>query len=200
MSKRLIEQVACLEKVCAEISLPVQSGSNEILKAMGRGYTVERYRDLITEIRCRIPGVALSTDVIVGFPGETGPMFEETFSLLSDLRFDTVHVAVYSPRPGTSAADKYADDVHLIEKRERMRRVEELQRQVATEINAAFLGQTVEVLVEGKKRGKWWGRTRGGKLVFFHDPDDRYSQLINVTIEQTSPWSLQGRARRVNSD
>jgi tRNA-2-methylthio-N6-dimethylallyladenosine synthase len=200
MSQRLIEQVARLDKVCAEISLPVQSGSNDMLRAMERGYTVERYRDLIIEIRRRIPGVALSTDVIVGFPGEARAMFEETFDLLSDLRFDTVHVAVYSPRPGTFAADKFADGVPMIEKRERMRRVEELQRQVATEINATLSGQTVEVLVEGKKQGKWWGRTRGGKLVFFYDRGDCYGQLVNVTIERTSPWSLQGRVSRANSD
>jgi tRNA-2-methylthio-N6-dimethylallyladenosine synthase len=200
MSQRLIEQVARLEKVCAEISLPVQSGSNDMLKAMGRGYTVERYRDLITEIRRCIPDVALSTDVIVGFPGETRAMFEETLALLSELRFDTVHVAVYSPRPGTFAADKYTDDVPMAEKKERMRRVEARQRQVATEINAALLDQTVEVLVEGKKQGKWWGRTWGGKLVFFPDRGDRYGQLVKITIERTSPWSLQGRMWRANAD
>ena len=127
-------------------------------------------------------------------------MFEETLALLSELRFDTVHVAVYSPRPGTFAADKYANDVPMIEKKERMRRVETRQRQVATEINAALLDQTVEVLVEGKKQGKWWGRTRGGKLVFFPDHGDRYGQLVKITIERTSPWSLQGRVRRANSD
>jgi len=193
MSHKLIEQVACRDKVCEEISLPVQSGSNAMLKAMGRGYTAERYRKLIVEIRSRIPGVALSTDVIVGFPGETEAMFQETFNLLSELRFDTVHVAVYSTRPGTLAAGKFVDDVLLEEKKGRLARVERLQKTVASEINAGLLGKTVVVLVEGEKKGKWWGRTRSGKLVFFPSQSNRYGELVQVNVEKTSPWSLQGR-------
>ena len=200
MSPRLIDRVACLDKVCEEISLPVQSGSNDILKAMGRGYTVERYLELITGVRSRIPGVALSTDVIVGFPGETEEQFQETFDLLSALRFDTVHVATYSPRPGTVAARKFVDSVPLAKKKERLSKVEKLQEKIATEINSQLLGKTVEALVEGRKKGKWQGRTRSGKLVFFSDGGDWLGQLVEVRIEKTSPWALQGSIATGSSD
>ncbi len=192
MSSKLIEQVAYLDKVCEEISLPVQSGNNDILKAMGRGYTVERYLELISEIRTKIPGIVLSTDVIVGFPSETEEKFRETLDLLSTLRFDKVHVAAYSPRPGTAAARKFVDNIPSPEKRERLGRVEKLQESVATEINAQLLGKTVEILVEDRKGGKWQGRTRSGKLVFFSDKSDCRGQLVKVRIEKTSPWALQG--------
>ncbi len=193
MSPRLIEAVAALDKVCEQLSLPVQSGSNEILKAMRRGYTVEQYRQLITEIKGKIPGVALSTDVIVGFPSETEPQFQQTLDLLSELRFDTVHVAAYSPRPGTLSAREFEDNVPAEEKKRRLGKVERLQEGIAAEINARLLDKTVEVLVEGKKKGKWHGRTRSGKLVFFNDDNDCLGKLINISIEKTSPWSLQGR-------
>ena len=192
MSLRLIEKIACLDKVCEEISLPVQSGSNDILRAMGRGYTVEHYRQLIAEVRSRVPGVALSTDVIVGFPSETEEQFQETFDLLFELRFDVVHVAAYSTRPGTIAAGRFVDDVPLAVKRARLRRVEGLQEEIAAEINAGLLGRTVEVLVEGRKKGRWWGRARSGKLVFFDSNSDCLGQLSEIEIEKTSPWALQG--------
>ena len=193
MSTKLIETVACLDKVCEQISLPVQSGNNEVLQAMRRDYTVEHYRRLIAEIRSKIPRVALSTDVIVGFPSESKQQFQQTFSLLSELRFDTVHVACYSPRPGTIAAKELEDNIPATEKRRRLNIIEQLQESIATEINAQLLDRTVEVLVEGKKKGKWQGRTRSGKLVFLSDNDDYLGQLVNIKIEKTSPWSLQGK-------
>jgi len=193
MSSRLIEAIANLDKVCEQLSLPVQSGDNDILKAMRRGYTVEHYHRLITEIRSRIPEVALSTDVIVGFPSETKQQFQQTVSLLSELKFDTVHVAVYSPRPETIASMRFEDNVPPVEKRERLKKIEQLQEIIAAEINAQLLGKTVEVLVEGKRDGKWWGRTRSGKLVFSSDSRDFLGQLVKIRIEKTSPWSLQGR-------
>jgi len=193
MSTRLIEAVACLDKVCEYISLPVQSGNNDILKAMRRGYTVEHYRQLITEIHSKIPRVALSTDIIVGFPSESEEQFQQTFSLLSELRFDTVHVAAYSPRPGTIAAKELEDNIPLAEKKRRLNKVEQLQESIAAEINAQLWGKTVEVLVEGKKNGKWQGRSRSGKLVFFSDNGEFLGQEVRIKIEQTSPWSLVGR-------
>ena len=193
MSSRLIEAIAYLDKVCELICLPVQSGDNDILKAMRRDYTVEHYRQLVTQIRSKIPGVALSTDVIVGFPSESPHQFQQTVNLLSGLRFDTVHVAAYSPRPGTIASRKFEDNIPLAEKRERLHKIEQLQESIAAEINAQLSGKTVEVLVEGKKGGKWQGRTRTGKLVFFNDNSDYLGQLVKIRIEKTSPWSLQGR-------
>jgi len=193
MSPKLIEAVAYLDKVCEQLSLPVQSGSSEILKAMRRGYTVEQYRQLITEIRSKIPGVALSTDVIVGFPSETEQQFQQTVDLLSETRFDTVHVAAYTPRPGTIAARKLEDNVPPDEKRRRLNEIERLQESIAAEINAQLRDKTVEVLVEGERKGRWQGRTRSGKLVFFSNSNDCLGQLMKIKIEKTSPWSLQGR-------
>jgi tRNA-2-methylthio-N6-dimethylallyladenosine synthase len=193
MSPRLIKAMAGLDKVCRQLNLPVQAGSNEILKAMRRGYTVEHYRRLIAEIRDRLPDIALTTDVIVGFPSETEEQFQQTADLLSELRFDAVHVAAYSPRPGTYAAENLADNVPGIEKKRRLDHIERLQERIASEINARLLDKIVEVLVEGEVRGKWQSRARSGKLVFFSDNGDRRGQLVKVRIEKTSPWSLQGR-------
>ena len=113
--------------------------------------------------------------------------------MLSELRFDTIHVAAYSPRPGTTAAKELEDNVPAAEKKRRLNMIEQCQEGIATEINAQLLGKTVEVLVEGKKTGKWQGRTRSGKLVFLPDNGDYLNQLVKVRIGQTSPWSLQGK-------
>jgi tRNA-2-methylthio-N6-dimethylallyladenosine synthase len=192
MSPKLIEAVASLDKVCEQLTLPVQSGSNEILKAMGRGYDIGHYRRLVNQIRARIPDIALSTDILLGFPGETEKQFQETADLLSELNFDTVHIAAYSPRPGTLAAGKLEDDVPPAEKKRRLEHIERLQAEIATATNARLKGQAVEVLVEGEKKGWWWGRTRSDKLVFFNDSRDCRGKLIKIKVEKTSPWSLQG--------
>lgn len=192
MSRKLIQAVASLDKVCESVSLPVQAGDDGILRAMGRGYTVQNYRQLVEQIRSIVPGVALSTDVIVGFPGETEVQFQRTLDLLSDLRFDTVHVAAYSPRPSTLASREFEDDVPAPEKRSRLQKVEALESEIASDINAQLRGQRVEVLVEGNRKGRWWGRTRTGKLVFFNNDANRLGQLVEVEVEKTSPWSLQG--------
>jgi len=193
MSPNLIDAIASLDKVCEQISLPVQSGSNYILKAMRRGYTVEHYLKLVTEIRNKIAGVAISTDVIVGFPGETKDHFEQTYNLLAELRFDSIHVACYSPRPGTIASRELEDDVPITEKKQRLKQVEQLEEGIAAEINAKLKGRSVEVLVEGEKGGKWQGRTKTGKLVFFTSDSNLVGKLKSIKIEKTSPWALQGR-------
>ena len=195
MSPRLIEAIAKLDKVCEQISLPVQSGSDDILKAMRRGYTVAQYRQLITQIRRRIPGVALSTDVIVGFPSESDSQFQQTVDLLSEIKFDTVHVAAYSPRTGTVAAREFEDNIPTPEKRERLNRIEQLQEKMATEINARLQGKMIEILVESQTKGKWQGRSRTGKLVFFSSINNHLGQLVKIRIDRTSPWSLQGEIK-----
>jgi len=195
MSHGLIDTVASLDKVCEQICLPVQAGSNEVLKAMRRGYTVEYYLALTSEIKSKIPEIGLSTDIVVGFPSESEAQFQETLDLLAGVRFDTVHAAAYSPRPGTIASRKFADDILPAEKKERLDRLEQLQERIATEINARLRGKTVEVLAEGKKGDKWQGRTRSGKLVFFPGDGGYLGKLIKVRIEKTSPWSLQGTAK-----
>lgn len=199
MSPRLIEAIADLSKVCEQLNLPVQSGDNEVLRAMRRGYTVEHYRRLIGQIRQRVAEIALSTDVIVGFPQESRQQFQATVNLLHDLRFDAVHVAVYSPRPGTASAREYEDDIPPAEKKERLGIIERLQEKIATEINARLLDKTVEVLVEKRQKGKWQGRSRSGKLVFFSSCDNVMGQLVKLRITKTSPWSLQGRVESGSS-
>jgi tRNA-2-methylthio-N6-dimethylallyladenosine synthase len=191
MSDELIEAVANLPKACEYIEIPIQSGDDKILKRMLRRYTVAQYKELVAKIREQVPNVALATDVIVGFPGESGKQFMSTYDLLREIRFDMVHVAAYSPRPGT-AADRLPDDVPLQEKERRRKAVEELQRQIAAEINASLMGQTVEVLIEERHKGKWRGRTRTNKLVFFEDEGDWQGKLAQVQITWTGPWSMQG--------
>ena len=195
ISQKLVETIASLDKVCKHISLPFQAGDNDILKAMRRGYTIEQYRQLVKAIRGHIPEMALSTDVIVGFPGETEEQFDRTLVLLEEISFDTVHVAVYSPRPGTIASRKHKDNVPPETKKERLNKIEALQSKIAGEINSQLLGETVEVLVAGNKKGKWYGRTRSNKLVFFEDEGNCLGQLVNVTISKTSPWALQGEIK-----
>ena len=195
MSLKLIQTMASLDKICEHLELPVQSGDDDILKAMRRGYTVERYRELVRAIRGKIPQLSLSTDMIVGFPGETEGQFVRSLSLIKEMRFDVVHVAAYSPRPGTIACREYQDDIPAEVKKERLNRVEQLQTVMASEINSQLHGKEVEVLVEGKKGGKWFGRSRSNKLIFFEDVSDWLGKLVEVRIEKTSPWSLQGQVK-----
>ena len=196
ISMKLIDTLASLNKVCEHLELPVQAGDDDILRAMRRGYTVERYRELVHTIRRKIPQISLSTDIIVGFPGETEEQFEHSLSLLKEMRFDVIHVAAYSPRPGTIAWREYQDNIPSEVKRERLHKIEELQAAIASEINSQFQGREVEVLVEGRKRGKWFGRTRSNKLVFFEDAGDWLGQLAIIKIEKTSPWSLRGEVKK----
>ena len=192
MSLKLIEAMASLNKVCEHLELPVQSGDNDILKAMRRGYTVERYRELVHTVRSKIPHISLSTDIIVGFPGEIEEQFEHSLSLVQEMRFDVIHVAAYSPRPGTIAWREYQDNIPAEVKKGRLNKIEELQTAIASEINSQLQGKEVEVLVEGKKKGKWFGRTRSNKLVFFEDAGGWLGHLAIIQIEKTSPWSLGG--------
>ncbi len=142
-------------------------------------------------MRRAIPGLALSTDLIVGFPGETDQQFQHSMDLLAELRFDMVHVAAYSPRPGTRAASM-VDDVSEAEKRRRLQAVESLQSEIAGEINSGLVGSTAEVLVEDRHKGKWRGRTPTDKIVFFEDAANWRGRLAKVRISKAGPWSLQG--------
>jgi tRNA-2-methylthio-N6-dimethylallyladenosine synthase len=191
MSQQLIQTIASLDRVCKHINLPLQAGNDDVLKAMRRGYTAEKYRQLVSNIRKYIPDVALSTDVIVGFPDESDVQFKQTLAMLEEILFDTVHVATYSPRPGTIAAREHDDNVPPDIKKERLYKVEEIQTKIAAAINSRFRGKTAEVLVEDKKGGKWYGRTQSNKLVFFESGDDCLGRLVDVTIVKTSPWALQ---------
>lgn len=188
----LVDAIADLPKVCEDVNLPIQSGDDNVLRRMKRGYVVDNYRQLISRLRARIPDVGLSTDVIVGFPGETDSEFQSTLEMLDELRFDVVHVAMYSPRPGTVAATEMVDDVPREEKRRRLHEVEELQKRIATDINARYQGRRVDVLVEGTAKGRWYGRTRTNKLVHFATDEAVAGSVVEVAITATEPWYLEG--------
>jgi len=195
MTERLITTVAKLPRCMPDINLPVQAGSDALLKLMRRGYTAQRYRALVERMRATIPNVSLTTDIIVGHPGEREEDFAQTMALCEEIRFDKVHIAAFSARPGTLAAEQEQDlalAVPEAEKEARRRALERLQEQIATELNQRFLGQTVEVLVEGESKGRWRGRSPNNKLVFFAHPDDLTGQTVSVEIKQTGPWALQG--------
>ncbi len=194
MSERIIDAVARLPRAVEYINLPFQAGNDAVLERMRRGYTGAFYRELVGRIRERIPGVAIVTDLIVGFPGESAEQFEDTLAMLREVRFDKAHAAAYSTRPNTYAQRNLGDDVPPEEKARRMRAVEETQKAVLTEINNAYFGTTQEVLVDGHTRGRWRGRTRTDKLVFFESEDPGLlGALVDVRITRTSPWSLSGR-------
>jgi tRNA-2-methylthio-N6-dimethylallyladenosine synthase len=194
MSDELLDTVAHLPKVCEHIEVPNQAGDDDILRHMKREYNMAEYAELIGRIRARMPDVSIATDIIVGFPGESEAQFQRTLATLAELKLDVVHVAMYSPRPGTVSAKIMPDDVPAAEKKRRLDAVNELQEQIVAEINATLLGRTLEVLVEEKSKGRWKGRTRTNKLVFFEDESrkDWQGQLAEVEITWTGPWSLRG--------
>ena len=205
MTDSMIERMANLPKVCEHLNIPVQAGDDALLKRMKRGYTLDEYREKIQRVRELWPNITLSTDVIVGFCGETEQEFQHTLDLLKEVRFDVVHVAAYSVRPGTVAA-RWDDDVPLAEKKRRLHTVEEAQSAIALEINQQYIGKIEEVLVEEENsthgRQQWKGRNRANKLVFFPQPDAQQAanssiqtgDLVKVRIERTTAWSLQGCA------
>jgi len=197
MTDELLDTTANLPKVMPHIEVPVQAGDDQVLENMHRGYTSGDYADLVARIRAHYDGhtlgVSVATDVIVGFPGETDAQFQRTYDLLAELRHDVVHLARYSPRPGTVADRRMPDDVPEEAKWERFRAIETLQEGIAAEINTRYLGSTVDVLFEERVRGRWKGRTATNKLVFVETDSDLRGKIIPVTITWAGPWSMQGR-------
>ncbi len=196
MTEKLLKTVAELPRVMPHIEAPIQAGDDTVLARMRRGYTADQYRRLVAKIRKIIPDVAIYTDIIVGFPGETRQQFMETYKVLEELKLDKAHLARYSPRPQTVSARRMDDDVPEDEKRERHRMLEELQARVVAEINAKYLGRQVEVLVESRHKGRWRARTPQNKLVFFEAPGDWRGKLAQMEITWTGPWSMQARLPR----
>ena len=191
MTHRILEAVADLPKVMECFSLPFQAGSDRVLESMRRGYTKAEHLDKIAELRALMPDAGIMTDVIVGYPGETEADFEESCELLEQLRFDKVHVAAYSPRPGTIAFRKLEDDVPAAEKARRLHRVEEIEARISQEINERYVGTVQEILVEGVRGEQPFGRTRTGKLVHL-DAAVRIGSLVDVRVEHAGPFSLRG--------
>ena len=193
MSDKLLRAVAELPRVMPHIEVPIQAGDDEVLSRMRRGYTADQYRRLIDKIRRLIPEVAIHTDIIVGFPGETHEQFMRTYDILEELKLDKAHLARYSPRPQTVSQRRMDDDVPDEAKRERLKRLEELQARVVAGINSQYLGKRVEALVEGKHKGRWRGRTPQNKLVFFEADGDWGGKLARLEVTWTGPWSMQAR-------
>jgi tRNA-2-methylthio-N6-dimethylallyladenosine synthase len=214
LTERLIAAMADCPSVCEHLHLPVQSGSDEILHRMGRQYDVAAYLDLVARLRAALPGISLTTDVIVGFCGETEAQFEATLDLLRAVRFDQVFAAAYSPRPGTPAA-RLPDDVPAAEKRRRLNVLLALQEDIGRELNEAWLGRRTEVLVEEARRPRphdhghgasdevshspergprLVGRNREHKLVHFDGPASLVGQLVDVEVTRVGPYALAGRA------
>ncbi len=192
MSDRIIDAVADLPKVCEHFNIPVQSGDDRVLKRMRRGYTVAEYEQRVQRIRSRMPNAAIATDVIVGSPGESDEEFANTVALLERVRFDVIHAAAYSPRPGTFAYRHQPDDVPLDVKKQRLQVIEALHADSAARINRDLLRATVEVLVEREEEGRSTGRARTGQLVHFN-ATGVVGELAEVTVDRVTPWSLQGR-------
>ncbi len=187
----LIDAIASLPKVMLHIELPIQAGDDTVLENMKRGYTQQAYRDIVAQIRSKIPDCSIATDIIVGFPGETDEQFMQTYQVLADLKLDVAHLARYSMREGTVATRRMSDDVTDTEKMRRFRLLEDLQEQIVTEINARYQGQTVPVLFEEKVKGRWRGRTPTNKLVFVETTENLKGLTVPVQITWTGPWSMQ---------
>ena len=193
MTDELIHSVSELPKVCPHFEIPVQAGDDEVLEKMRRGYTIDEYHKLISKIRGTIPNACINTDIIVGFPGETEKQFLNTYQLVSDIKFNKVHISKYSVRPKTVATRTMKDDVSDQEKSHRHKLIDDLQREVLIEKSKMMLGKTVRVLVEGKHKGRWRGRTPHNQIVFFEDEQERMGQLLSVEIFRTGPFSLLGK-------
>jgi len=194
MSDKLINAVAVLPKVCEHIHVPLQAGSNEVLRRMNRHYTREHYLELTHKIRQHIPEVAITSDLIVGFPGETEEDFLDTLDMVKKVRFEAAFTFMYSPRSGTRAA-AWEEQLGLEEKKERLQRLNQVQYQIATEINQSMQDSIKEVLVEGPSKTnpeKLTARTRTNQIVIFSGPKDLIGQLINVRITEARTFSLFG--------
>ena len=191
---KLIDTIKNGTHICEHIHLPVQYGSSRILKAMNRGYTVERYRERALRVRESLPEASLTTDLIVGFPGETDKDFAEMLAFLREMRYDSAYTFLYSKRSGTPAAtmaEQVPDDV----KHARLNALMEAQNTISREINEQLLGRTFEVMVEGASKNDptvWSGRTRTNKIVLFPHGAEQEGDFVQVRVTQPQTWVLKG--------
>jgi tRNA-2-methylthio-N6-dimethylallyladenosine synthase len=195
VTSRLIGAVRDLPKVCKHLHLPVQSGATEVLRAMRRRYSRESYLDIVARVREAVPGVALSTDIIVGFPGESPEDFDQTLSLVAAVGYHSIFSFKYSERPNTLASKRYADDVAEEEKTRRIVELQALQRRIQQGLFEATVGQTLDVLVDSASRRRDWelsGRTTGNTVVNLPGPREWIGRTTAVTIRRAGPNSLWG--------
>lgn len=193
MTDALMETVAAEPKICPHIEVALQAGNDVVLERMRRGYTAQRFRELVARIRSFIPDAAIHTDIIVGFPGETDEQFMDTYRLVEELRMDKIHLSKYSKRPKTIAARNMPDDIPLTAKEARWKMIEDLQARILEEKNRPLRGQNVSVLVEGRLKDRWRGRTPHGKVVFFDDPRELRGKTVPIHVDWTGPYSLIGQ-------
>ncbi|KKL74391.1 hypothetical protein LCGC14_2065350 [marine sediment metagenome] len=195
LSDKLIEKMAELDKVCEHLHLPVQSGSNKILSRMKRGYTREYYQNLVNKLRQAIPEVALTTDIIVGFPGEEEKDFQDTLELVKTIGFDGAFTFCYSPLKGTEAA-QLEERIPEATSGQRLRRLIELQQAILLEKNESLVGENFEVMVEGiskKSPHAVEGRTRGNKIIIFRGGKNIIGEFTSVEVVEAGCWALKGK-------
>lgn len=194
LSHKLIETVRSSRHICEHFHIPVQYGNDRILKAMNRGYTIERYRNLVQEIRDVLPAASITTDLIVGFPGEEEADFIQLLNFVEEIRYDAAYTFLYSTRSGTPAAameHQVPNDV----KKERLHRLMEVQGAISREVNEPYRGRTVEVMVEGPSAHRpdvWTGRTRTNKIVLWDHQNECPGDMADVMITQPQTWLLKG--------
>lgn len=194
ISDKLIDVMANCENVCPHLHLPVQSGSDKVLKGMNRQYTCEKYLRIIDRVREKIPGIAITSDIIVGFPTETQQDFEQTLELVKKVEFDSLFTFIYSPRKGT-AAEKLEPVLDEEAVKSNFERLVEVQNDISLRINKGYIGKTVEVLVEGRSRTNpdaLTGRTGTAKIVNFEGEEGLVGQIVNVEITSAQTWVLSG--------
>ena len=192
----MIDAMANSPAVCKHLHLPLQSGSTEVLERMRRTYTAEEYRTLVSKLRERVPDIALTTDIIVGFCGETDEEFMETYQMMADIRYDSAFMFKYSEREGTLAHKALPDDVPETVKGERLKRIIELQENISADLNTAVVGDTVAVLVEGESRrdaDRYYGKTDGFKTTVFPKADSHIGDIVNVRVHSTTAHTLIGQ-------
>ncbi|MBL0387980.1 tRNA (N6-isopentenyl adenosine(37)-C2)-methylthiotransferase MiaB [Tumebacillus sp. ITR2] len=191
---KMIDVIAKYDNIPNHIQLPAQSGSSQTLRRMKRGYTREDYLDLVNRIKTKIPNVSMTTDIIVGFPGETEEQFQETLSLMETVRYDGAFMFIYSPREGTPAT-RLPDDVTDAEKKDRLKRLNELQDRISLEINKSLEGKVLRVLVEGESKNNpdvLQTRTESNKIVHITAPKELIGHFVNVKVTEAKTWTLNG--------
>jgi len=190
-SEELVGIMAECDKITEYLNLPVQSGDDEILKKMNRNYRVKDYKTLVKKIREKVPNIALSTDIIVGFPGETKKQFENTLKLFKEIKFDMAYIAQYSSRPGT-AATKLKDNISGEEKERRWKVLADVLKETALENNKKYIGKKVKVLVDKKEKDFLFGKSKQHKTLKFKGNENLIGQFVSIKITEATPWGLKG--------
>ncbi len=194
ISDQLIEVMASEEKICKQLHLPVQCGSSRVLEKMNRKYTKEQYLEIVRKVKEKMPDIVLTTDIIVGFPGETNEDFKETIDVLRKVQYDTIFSFIYSKRPGTPAATM-EDCLTETEKHRNFDKLISVQNEISKRKNDAYMGTVQKVLIEGESKTNpefMCGRTDGGKVVNFKGDKSQIGEIVNVKITKTQTWSLGG--------